>query len=197
MGEVVSSCRLCAGQCSLRILVNRHGAVTSIHGDHANPVSRGYACIKGVTLHEAHNSPDRVLHPLKRRQDGTFERIALEQALDEIADRIEGVVKRHGPQAMAGFRGTMNYSNLLANALLPEFIRALGSRSFFSTMTIDQSAKWINVERLGAWAGGRTPVRDSDVLMVVGSNPLVSISTLNFELAHDRDAAGRDSLAGR
>jgi anaerobic selenocysteine-containing dehydrogenase len=182
MREVISSCRICAGQCSLRLSLDDEGGVVSIRGDRANPVSRGYACIKGLTLHEAHASPDRVLHPLKRMEDGTFARIPMAQALDEIADRIRDISGRLGPHAVAGFRGTMNYSNFLANALLPEFIRALGSRSFFSTMTIDQSAKWVNVERLGAWAGGRTPVSDSDVLMVVGTNPLVSLSTFNFWL---------------
>jgi anaerobic selenocysteine-containing dehydrogenase len=173
---------MCAGQCCLRLSLDDAGSIVSIRGDRANPVSRGYACIKGLTLHEAHASPDRVLHPLKRMQDGTFMRIPMAQALDEIADRIREIAGRLGPHAVAGFRGTMNYSNFLANALLPEFIRALGSRSFFSTMTIDQSAKWVNVERLGAWAGGRTPVADSDVLMLVGTNPLVSLSTFNFWL---------------
>lgn len=188
MREVISSCRMCAGQCSLRLSLDDAGSVISIRGDHANPVTRGYACIKGLTLDEAHASPDRVLHPLKRMEDGTFQRIPLAQAFDEIAERLRGIVERLGPHAVAGFRGTMNYSNFLANAVLPEFLRALGSRSFFSTMTIDQSAKWINVERLGAWAGGRTPVRDADVLMIVGTNPLVSLSTFNFALQNPMKA---------
>lgn len=182
MREVISSCRMCAGQCGLRLSLDDAGRLVSIRGDHANPVTRGYACIKGLTLDEAHASPDRILHPLKRMEDGTFQRIPLEQALDEIAERMRAIIERLGPHAVAGFRGTMNYTNFLANALLPEFLRALGSRSFFSTMTIDQSAKWINVERLGAWAGGRTPVRESDVLMAVGTNPLISLSTFNFTL---------------
>jgi len=112
--------------------------------------------------------------------NGNFARIPLAQALDEIAAKIADVRTRLGPDAVAGFRGTMGYTNVLANALLPELIKALGSNSFFSTMTIDQSAKWVAVERLGAWAGGRSPMRDADVLMFVGTNPLVSLSTFNF-----------------
>ena len=188
MREVINSCRLCAGQCSLRLTLGDDGRVVSIRGNHENPVTRGYACIKGLTLHEAHASPDRLLHPVKRMDDGTFSKIPMAQALDEIAGRLRSIVDRHGPDAVAGFRGTMNYTNLLANALLPEFIRALGSRSFFSTMTIDQSAKWITAGRLGAWAGGRTPMRDCDVLMIVGTNPLVSLSTFNFALQNPMKA---------
>ena len=57
MREVISSCRICARQCSLRLSLDDEGGVVSIRGDRANPVSRGYACIKGLTLHEAHASP--------------------------------------------------------------------------------------------------------------------------------------------
>ena len=31
----------------------------------------------------------------------------------------------------------------------PDWLAAFGSRGFYSTMTIDQSAKWVTVERLG------------------------------------------------
>ena len=56
--------------------------------------------------------------------------------------------------------------------------------SFFSTMTVDQSAKWITVERLGSWAAGRDSFEVAEVLMFVGTNPLVSLSTFNFALQH-------------
>jgi hypothetical protein len=35
------------------------------------------------------------------------------------------------------------------------FIKALATKSRFSTMIIDQSAKWVNDYRLGFWAAGR------------------------------------------
>jgi len=193
--EVYTSCRICAGQCGLRIELDDGGRVTAVHGDKDNPVTLGYACIKGLTLHEAHGSPERLLHPLKRRPDGSFERIALAQALDEIAAGLRTLIAESGPDAVAGFRGTMNYSNLVANHMLPSWLRSLGSSSFFSTMTVDQSAKWVTFERLGGWAGGRDPFESSDVLMFVGANPLVSLSTFNFDLQHPvrrlRDAQAR------
>ena len=151
-------------------------------GDKSNPQTKGYACIKGLYLHEAHNSPDRLLRPLKRQPDGRFEPISLEQALDEIAARVRTIIQDHGADAIAAFRGTMNYSNLSANHMLPEWLRALGSRSFYSTMTVDQSAKWVTFERLGGWAAGRDPYQSAQVLLLVGTNPLVSLSTFNCAL---------------
>ena len=179
-----TSCRICAGQCGLRLELDEAGQVTSVRGDEANPVTLGYACSKGITLPEAHRHPERLLHPLKRNADGRFERIGIEQALDEIAAKMREVMTTHGPDAVGAFRGTMNYSNLAANHMLPEWLRCLGSSSFFSTMTVDQSAKWVTFERLGGWAAGRDPLASADVLLWVGTNPLVSLSTFNFDLQH-------------
>lgn len=180
--EAVASCRICAGQCSLRFALDDNGAIVGTRGDKANPVTRGYACIKGLTLAEAHNSPDRIIRPLKRRPDGRFESIALTTALDEIAAAIDQILARDGADAIAGFRGTMNYTNSLANHMLPDWLAAIGSHSFFSTMTIDQSAKWITAERLGAWEAGKDPYDQADTLLVIGANPLVSLSTFTMAM---------------
>ena len=179
-----ASCRICAGQCGLKLEIDDNGRVVDVRGDEENPVTLGYACSKGITLPEAHRDPARLLHPLKRQPDGRFESIGWDQALDEIAARVRSTIDRHGAEAVAGFRGTMNYSNLPANHLLPEWLACLGSTSFFSTMTVDQSAKWVTFERLGGWAAGRDPLATADVLLWIGTNPLVSLSTFNFDLQH-------------
>ncbi len=182
MREAVASCRICAGRCALRLTIDETERIVAIHGDKSNPLTRGYACIKGLTLHEAHYSPERLHHPLKRRADGGFDEIPLEAALGEIAERLTALVDANGPDAVGVFKGTMNYTNFLANELLPAFLRAIGSSAFYSTMTIDQSAKWVTAERLGVWAAGKDPFAVADVLLMLGTNPLVSLSTFNFAL---------------
>ena len=42
---------------------------------------------------EVQNDPDRVLHPLRRKPDGTFERVTWDEALDEIGERL-GAIRR-------------------------------------------------------------------------------------------------------
>lgn len=177
-----SVCRICAGQCALKVAFGEDGEIHEIRGDKDDPLTRGYACIKGLTLHEAHKSERRLLHPLRRRPDGAFEQVSLSTALDDIAARIEALIARHGPDAVGAFKGTMNYTNFLANLMFPAFHRAIGSSAFYSTMTIDQSAKWVTADRLGVWAAGKDAFDLADVLMIVGSNPLVSLSTFNFAL---------------
>lgn len=194
MKEKVASCRICAGQCSLRFMLDETDRIIQIRGDKANPITRGYACIKGLTLHDAHYSSDRILYPLKRQADGNFQRISLAAALDEIAASINSILDTDGPDAIGGFRGTMNYTNSIANQMLPDWLAAMGSHSFFSTMTIDQSAKWVTAGRLGTWQAGKDPYEQSDVLLCLGANPLVSLSTFNFVVQNPAKAI-RDARA--
>ena len=88
-----TSCRICAGQCGLRLELDEADRVVSVRGDEENPVTLGYACSKGITLAEAHHHPERLLHPLKRGPDGRFVRIGLEQALDEIAATLREIIR--------------------------------------------------------------------------------------------------------
>lgn len=79
-------------------------------GNRATP---GGPCLKGLAYVERVASPDRILHPLRRRPSGTFERISWDQALDEIAERLLRIRGEHGPQAVlyysaSGTKGLLN-----------------------------------------------------------------------------------------
>ena len=65
------------------------GRLTQLRPDKDHPLSRGFACPKGIAMTEVQNDPDRVLHPLKRvGGPGEFERVSWEEALDDIAARL-------------------------------------------------------------------------------------------------------------
>lgn len=123
-----------------------------------------------------HRREDRILHPLRRRPDGCYEQIGLELAFDEIAERVRALVDRCGPHAVAGFLGTTGYFNVASSMIFIAWMEALGSRSFFSSFTIDCSNKAVTAGRLGAWDAGKQPWMDSDVWLIVGANPFVSLS---------------------
>ncbi|MET0987162.1 MAG: molybdopterin-dependent oxidoreductase, partial [Steroidobacteraceae bacterium] len=175
MREVRSYCRICSGNCGVIATIGEEGRVQRVRGDHEHAMTQGYVCIKGVESPAMHNGAQRLLHPLKRQSDGSFTRIPLEQALDEIAARLKDIIERDGPRAVALFRGTPNYANAAASYMNRFFLKAIGSPNFYSTMTIDQSAKWVTEERLGSWAAGRHRIDTADVFLCFGYNPLVSV----------------------
>jgi anaerobic selenocysteine-containing dehydrogenase len=63
-------------------------------------------CLKGLSYVERQHSPDRMLHPLRRGPDGGFRRIGWDEALNEIAERLDGVRRDHGPQAVLHYAGS-------------------------------------------------------------------------------------------
>ena len=61
--EALTTCRICAGKCALRLTLDAAGRVIAIHGDRSDPLTRGYACIKGLQLAEAHYRFCQPSHP--------------------------------------------------------------------------------------------------------------------------------------
>jgi anaerobic selenocysteine-containing dehydrogenase len=168
-----SFCRLCFGLCGMDVTIDDGGRVVSVKGDRDNPLTKGYACVKGLDAPEALYGDKRFLRPLKRVGDRHVP-IPLEQALDEIADKLKVIIAEDGAQSVAFFRGTGTFGCNVAIFSWPDLADSLGAQKY-STMTIDQSAKWVTQERLGTWPAGKQSFTGADVWLVAGSNPLVSV----------------------
>ncbi len=177
-------CRICLGHCGMVLTVDEADHIVDIRGDRDHPLTRGYACFKGLQAEEAHHGPARLLHPLRADGSGGFDEIASEQALDEIAARIARSIDRYGPDSVAVYFGNGSIFNSTAVSMQAAFLDAIGSKSRFTSYTIDQSAKTLSFERLGGWAGGNLQLEQCDVILLIGTNPLVSHGLLGF-LASD------------
>jgi anaerobic selenocysteine-containing dehydrogenase len=174
MRDARSFCRVCGAGCGVRLTIDDDERIVTVRGDRQHPVSKGYACFKGLQAADAYYGPSRLLHPLKRTADGGFVRIPIEQALDEIAATLGRIRTEHGGEAIALFKGSGAIGTVTARTIHRDFLKAIGSRSYYSTFTIDQSAKQITAARLGAWQAGKDHIDQSDVVMLFGVNPLVS-----------------------
>jgi anaerobic selenocysteine-containing dehydrogenase len=168
-----SFCRLCFGFCGMDVELDEEDRVVSVRGDRDNPLTQGYACVKGLDAPAALYGDKRILRPLKKVGDAHVP-IPLEQALDEIAAKMQAIVAEDGAQSLAFFRGTGTFGSNVAIFSWPNLAQAVGGQRF-STMTIDQSAKWVAMERLGTWPAGKQPFMSADVWLFAGSNPLVSV----------------------
>jgi anaerobic selenocysteine-containing dehydrogenase len=168
-----SYCRFCHNYCALEVDVDGDRVLT-VRGDRNDPVYGGYTCIKGRQLPEQHGHPDRLLRPLQRRGDGGFQEISSQAALDAIADRLREIVAEHGPRSVASYCGTYAFQNSGALAVSKAWHEGLGSDSWYTSVTIDQPAKFIAMSRAGVWSAGTHGFAGADVVMTIGNNPIVS-----------------------
>jgi anaerobic selenocysteine-containing dehydrogenase len=128
---VHATCSLdCPDSCGILATVDEaSGRVVRIAGDPAHPVTRGFLCGKVARYLDRVYSPDRVLHPMRRRTGvakgslkpgeelQAFERITWDEALDEIAERLQAVCDTHGPESVlpysyAGTIGQLGYGSM-------------------------------------------------------------------------------------
>ncbi len=110
----------CPDACGVLITVE-DGRAIRIQGDPKHPVTRGFLCAKVAKYLDRVYSPDRVLHPLRRRApkgEGhkdfrDFERIGWDEALDEIARRFRRIADEFGAEAILpySYGGTLGVLN--------------------------------------------------------------------------------------
>lgn len=178
--RVKSFCRNCGALCSMELTVE-DGRLTGVVPDGTASPYGAYLCPKGLSAVDFHNgAEDRLFASRKRNPDGSFTEIAADRALDEIAEKIGALIAEHGPRAIAFYHGTGAYRSVLGGLMERAFQSAIGSPNFFSTMTIDQSAKWVTAGRMGVMASGKPRFDDVDVAVVAGNNPVVSHQTYPF-----------------
>jgi len=85
------------------------GQVQKVRVDTAAPVTPGAYCIRPLLAKEYQEHPFRLSYPLKRRSArgaDQWQQISWEQALDEIAAKLEAIRSTHGPEALATSSGT-------------------------------------------------------------------------------------------
>jgi anaerobic selenocysteine-containing dehydrogenase len=170
----VTFCRICEALCGLVATVE-DGRVVRLRPDRDHPVSRGYACPKGIAMADVQNHPDRVLHPLRRRAGG-FERVGWDEALDDIAGRLSALRDRHGPAAIAWYMGNPAAFSAPHAVWIKGFMDALGSPSLFTAGSQDCNSRFA-ASALLYGSPLLVPIPDlrrTRLLVVVGANPLVS-----------------------
>ena len=173
--EKVTYCRICEPLCGLVATVE-DGGLVKVRPDPDHPLSAGFACPKGIAMADVQNDPDRVLHPLKRSADGSFERVTWPEALDDIGSRLKRIVGAHGGDSVGwymGNPGAFSYSHPL---WVKGFLDALGSPHSYTASSQDVSNRFA-----ASWflygSPFLVPIPDlprTEFLFMVGANPLVS-----------------------
>jgi len=119
----------CPDSCAVLVTVNEEGRAVKVEGDRSQPVTQGFLCGKVAKYLDRVYAPDRILHPLKRKQGAqkgprhrgreheAFERVSWDEALDAIASRLRQISDRYGPESIlpysyAGTIGVLGYGSM-------------------------------------------------------------------------------------
>ena len=170
------TCTLCEAMCSLEVHLDGDGAIASMRGHEADPLSRGHICPKAFALQDVHEDPDRLRRPVRRTADGGWREVSWDEAIGFAASALSAVQREHGDDAVAVYQGNPNVHSLGALTHNPTLVRLLHTRNRFSATSVDQLP-----HHVVAWAlyGHQflLPVPDidrTDLLVLVGHNPMAS-----------------------
>ena len=168
-------CRLCEVNCGLEATIDSEGRLSALAPDRDHPISRGFACHKGLLAREIHHDPDRANYPM-RRAEGGFERASWDEATSEIASRLKAIIDEHGPRSVALYLGNPSAFNALGSMAGGMFASAIGTDRLFNAGTQDCANKFAVSETLYGSAEIH-PIADldhTDYLLMIGTNPRIS-----------------------
>ena len=165
-----SACILCECNCGIEVRLGADGhTFDRIRGDKAHPASQGYTCEKALRLDHYQNGTERLLSPLRRRADGTFEEIDWETAISEIAQRFAAVRDEFGGESIFYYGGG-GQGNHLGGGYSGATLRALGARYRANALSQEKTGEfWVNGKMFGG--GVRADFEHCEVALFVGKNP--------------------------
>ena len=164
---VATDCTICYHSCGMNVLVEE-GRITKVQGLKDHPLNRGRLCPKGARAIELVYHPDRLRYPLKK-VDGQWKRISWDDALTEIANKLQNLKKEFGPEILSIFSGSIGVENLEMMELAQRFKGAFGSPNFISVEGICYRMRI----RARQMTFGKYPVEEMNTRLYVlwGHNP--------------------------
>lgn len=172
----VSCNRDCGAGCPLAAVMEEGGPVKIIDNPLRDPGSAG--CIRGYRALETAAAPDRLTSPLKRtgpRGSGRFQRVSWDEALDEIADKLETLKNRWGTEALfvppgsGTGRGALHNTGTLPLRLFRAWGRVTSSLGWYSNTASNFAVN----EVFGTRQAGMDPslLSKSRLIVLWGYNP--------------------------
>ena len=107
-------CRVCEPSCAL-IAEVENDKVVGLKPDREHPVTKGFACHKGIGFVDVHHDPDRLDCPLQKTVDG-FQQCSWDDAVSDIAGQLKRIIDRYGADAVAGYTGNPTAFNARTSA---------------------------------------------------------------------------------
>lgn len=172
--KMFTYCRICEASCGFVAEVSNN-KIVKYYPDKDHPVSKGYACVKGLKFLDIQYHPKRVKQPFKRIGD-KYEKISWETAIEEIGGKLRQILDKNPPNSVAAYMGNpiaFSYSMALYGLT---FMKLIGSQNLFTVGSQDCNNKFAHSEMFyGSPTTIVVPDFDNiDYLLALGTNPLAS-----------------------
>ncbi len=183
---VPTLCGMCGRYaiCGINVTLEE-GKIVKVEGRKTHPLSKGFLCQVGKASLEYQYSPERLTHPLKKN-NGDWERISWDEALETIVTELRKTKKRHGPESLAIYMGQV-MTPMIKHA--KRFCDLFGTPNITSAASFCQWSGIIaHVMTFGAFAF--PDPENSEMILVWGNNPPSTNRLLNMKIdnAVDRGA---------
>src|SRR3954470_877016 len=166
----------CPDTCAWQVSVE-DGVATKLVGDPDHPFTRGGLCAKVNHYLDRVYSPDRVLYPQRRsgpKGAGQFERVSWDEALSDIASRLQAIIAREGPTAILpySYAGSQGFLQGLGPA--QGFFERLGATRLVRNICASTGSTGV-----AATLGTTTTMLPQDIvhsrlIIFWGANPIVT-----------------------
>lgn len=187
---VKTHCPYCGMQCGMKLLVEKNHVV-GVEPRYDFPVNEGRLCPKGVTAYLQTHHPDRLLHPLIKR-NGIFEKATWNEALDLVVSKFRELQEKSGKDSLAVYSGsslTTEKTYLVGKfarvGLQTRFIDYNGRLCMASAAAGNNKA--FGVDRA---ANPWNDIPHAEVLIIAGANCAETFPIINGFLWKQRDNGG-------
>jgi NADH-quinone oxidoreductase subunit G len=161
--NVPTVCGLCPVGCNTWA-TTREGKVARVLSRNHPEVDGGWLCDKGRFAYGHLRAEDRIQTPLRRTRRRGFDRVSLQEAVDEA----ERGLRETGGRVVVAFSGSETVEQASAIARLVQ--DGLGSHSAILPDSCHPT--------LGAFRAPLSAIQDADVCLVVGDDPVVERAPL-------------------
>lgn len=178
--KVTTICPYCGCGCVLELHV-KDNRIIKVTSPLDSPTNSGNLCIKGKFGYEFVHSPERLKRPLVREASSlksqtsgknSFKEASWEDALNIVANKLQDIKERYGPDAIGGFASAKCTNE--ENYLFQKFIRAV-----IGTNNVDHCARLCHAPTVaglaralgsGAMTNTISDITEAEVILVIGSN---------------------------
>ena len=167
-------CRYCLASCGIEVTVEGN-RVTKISADKQNPHTWQDFCAKGRTANQLVEHPRRILNPMRRVGD-TYVEATWDEAITDIAARMNALIDADGPDAIGLYYGNPSAFSSSNIIFMNGWLDAVGTNNRYAVGSVDQNA-WHVVADAMYGSLVMAPVSDidnCDYFLLVGTNPAVS-----------------------